>query len=151
MSFAILSSKMLAISHINAVNILQKMVFFLFLLLLPVQSGLFAQQKKLPVFIYGTVSFYSDRFNGRRTASGEVFSQKKMTCASNKYPFGTWLRITNPKNGKWVLVRVNDRLHAKMKRIADLTRSAAAQIGIIGMGTARVKVENMGKKKPVFK
>jgi rare lipoprotein A len=96
----------------------------------------------------GIASFYSDSFNGKQTANGEIFSQKKMTCACNVLPLGTWIRVTNLKNGKSVVVKTNDRLHPRMKRIVDLTRAAAQQLDFIVSGLTKVKVEVLGKKKP---
>jgi len=98
--------------------------------------------------MYGIASFYSDKFNGRKTGSGEIFSQTKFTAASNRFSFGTWLKITNLRNNKTVYVRVNDRMHPKMKRIVDLTRAAAQKIGMINAGITKVKVEVYGKTKP---
>jgi len=97
--------------------------------------------------IYGEASFYANKFNGRRTANGEIFSQSKMTCACNMLPFGTWIKVTNVRNGKSVVVKVNDRLHKKMRRVVDLSSSAAKKIGLKS-GVARVKVEVIGKKRP---
>lgn len=98
---------------------------------------------------YGQASFYANKFNGRKTASGEIFDQKKMTCACNAVKLGTWLRITNVKNGKSAIVKVNDRIHPKMKRVVDLTSVAARKIGITAThGLGRVKVEVLGKIKP---
>lgn len=94
--------------------------------------------------IYGMASFYHDKFNGRRTASGEIFSQAKLTCACNMLPFGTWIKVTNVRNGKSVEVKVNDRLHTKMRRIADLSGAAAKKLGYTS-GLERVKVEVIGK------
>lgn len=98
--------------------------------------------------IYGTASYYHNMFNGRKTANGEVFSQKKFTAACNVLPLGTWIRVTNLRNGKSVIVKTNDRLHPRMKRIVDLSRSAAKEIGFISHGLAKVKVEVLGTKKP---
>ena len=98
--------------------------------------------------LYGEVSFYANKFNGRRTASGEIFNQTKFTCACNVLPFGTWIKVTNVLNGKSVIVKVNDRLHPKMRRIADLSKTAATKLGYVGRGVARVKVEVIGKNKP---
>ena len=56
-------------------------------------------------------------------------------------PFGTYVKVTNVKNGKWAIVKVNDRLHPKMRRIVDLTSTAAIQLGYKDKGFARVKVE----------
>lgn len=98
--------------------------------------------------IYGLASFYADKFNGRRTASGEIFSQRKLTCACNMLPLGTWIKVTNVRNGKSVVVKVNDRLHPKMRRVADLSKAAAKKLGYTASGLVRVKVEVIGKKKP---
>jgi len=97
---------------------------------------------------YGQASFYANKFNGRQTASGELFSQNKYTCACNVLPFGTWVKVTNLRNGKSVVVKVNDRIHPKMKRLVDLSRVAAKELDYVGHGLARVKVEVIGKKKP---
>ena len=98
--------------------------------------------------LYGTASFYANKFNGRQTANGEIFSQEKLTCACNVLPFGTWIKVTNIRNGKSVTVKVNDRLHPKMKRIVDLTRASAVTLGYKAQGIVRVKVEVLGKSKP---
>lgn len=97
--------------------------------------------------IYGLASFYADKFDGRRTANGEIFSQRKLTCACNMLPFGTWIKVTNIRNGKSVKVKVNDRLHPKMRRIADLSKAAARKLGYTASGLVRVKVEVIGKKR----
>ena len=106
------------------------------------------ENKPAPKIIYGTASYYHDKFNGRQTANGEIFSQKKMTAACNVLPLGTWIKVTNLRNGKSIIVKTNDRLHPRMKRVVDLSRSAAQKIGYIGYGLTRVKVEVLGKKKP---
>ena len=99
----------------------------------------------------GVASFYSNSFQGRKTASGEIFSQQKLTCASNVFPLGTWLRITNLKNGTTVIVKVNDRMHPRMKRVVDLSKLAAENIGMVNAGVAQVEVENLGKTPPAVK
>ena len=96
--------------------------------------------------LYGLASFYHNKFNGRRTANGEIFSQKKLTCACNVLPLGTWIKVTNLRNKKTVIVKVNDRIHPKMKRVVDLSRAAAQKLGYISSGLTRVKVEMVDKK-----
>ena len=91
--------------------------------------------------LFGQASFYNDKFNGRKTASGGKFSQKKLTAACNKLPLGTKIKVTNIQNGKSVIVKVNDRLHPKMKRIVDLSKAAAKKIGLTTAGITKVKVE----------
>jgi len=101
-----------------------------------------------PKILYGTASFYSNSFNGRKTANGEIYSHKKMTAACNVLPLGTWIRVTNLQNGKSVVVKTNDRLHSKMKRVVDLSREAADKLDYVRSGLTRVRVEVIGKKKP---
>ena len=96
----------------------------------------------------GIASLYHDKFHGRKTANGDIFSQKKLTCASNQYALGTWLKVTNMLNGKSVLVRVNDRMNVKMKRVVDLSKAAASAIGLDKRGITKVTVETFGKIKP---
>lgn len=98
--------------------------------------------------LYGMASFYSNKFNGRKTATGEIFSQNKFTCACNVLPLGTWVKITNLRNGRTVIVKTNDRLHPKMKRIVDLTKAAAIKLNYVSSGLTRVKVEVLGKNAP---
>ena len=101
-----------------------------------------------PKVLYGTASFYSNSFNGKKTANGEIYSHKKMTAACNVLPLGTWIRVTNLRNGKSVVVKTNDRLHSKMKRVVDLSREAADKLDYVKSGLTRVRVEVIGKKKP---
>ena len=89
---------------------------------------------------YGQASFYANKFNGRKTANGEIFDQKKMTCACNAVKLGTWLRITNVRNGKSVIVKVNDRLPQKSKRMIDLSYNAAKQLNFISAGLTKVEI-----------
>ncbi len=88
----------------------------------------------------GIASYYGGRFHGRKTASGEKFDQYKLTAASNIFPLGTIVRVTNKKNGKSVVVKINDRMGNK-SRIIDLSKAAAKEINIIEQGLAQVKVE----------
>jgi rare lipoprotein A len=105
--------------------------------------------KKNSKILYGIASWYSDSFNGRQTANGEIFSQKKLTAACNVLPLGTWVRLTNTRNGKTVIVKINDRMHPRMKRLVDLSRAAAAKLDFLKSGLTRVKLEVLGKKRPV--
>lgn len=97
--------------------------------------------------LYGQASFYASKFEGRKTANGEIFRHAKLTAACNSLPLGTWIKVTNLRNGKTVVVRTNDRLHPKTKRLVDLTRTAAEKLGFIKSGLTRVKVEVL-KQKP---
>jgi rare lipoprotein A len=89
----------------------------------------------------GMASYYGKEFNGRKTASGERYSDRKFTAAHRKLPFGTMVNVTNLDNGKSVAVQVNDRGPFKKGRIIDLSYAAARAIGIVGTGTGRVRIE----------
>ena len=107
-----------------------------------------AKQKKSARVHVGTASFYANKFEGRKTANGEIFSQQKMTGASNIIAMNTWVRVTNLRNKKIAVVRINDRMHPKNKRLIDLSRVAATQLGYTGRGLVKVQVEELGKKRP---
>jgi len=96
----------------------------------------------------GTASWYGPGFHGKKTSTGDKFDMNGLTCASNHYKLGTWLRVTNLKTGKSVIVRVNDRMHPRMKRIVDLSKGAAREIGMISKGVGKVKVEDLGRSLP---
>ncbi|WP_379550925.1 septal ring lytic transglycosylase RlpA family protein [Qipengyuania sp. DGS5-3] len=89
----------------------------------------------------GVASYYGRRFHGRLTANGERFNMNAMTAAHKTLPFGTKVRVTNPRNGKSVTVRINDRGPFIKGRTIDLSRGAAQRIGMIASGHARVKME----------
>lgn len=89
----------------------------------------------------GTTSYYGSGFHGR-TANGERFNQNDLTCAHNGLPFGCKICVTNLRNNKSVDVRVNDRGgFAKHGRVIDLSKAAAGRIGMLGSGTAKVKIQ----------
>lgn len=90
---------------------------------------------------YGNASWYGGKFNGRRTASGEEFSSHKLTAAHRTLPFGTRVRVTNTKNDKSVVVKVNDRGPFKSDRIIDISEKAANKIDCLRSGVAYVKVQ----------
>ena len=88
----------------------------------------------------GYASFYSNKFIGRKTSSGQRFSQNKLTCAHNTLPMGTMIRVTNLENQLSVVVRVNDRLHHRNPRLVDLSVSAAKKLGFRKKGVIKVRV-----------
>jgi rare lipoprotein A len=96
---------------------------------------------------FGTASYYSDKFEGRKTYTDEIFSQEKLTGASNTLPMHTWVRVTNLRNNRTVVVQINDKMHPRNRRLIDLTRAAAEQLGYAGRGLTRVRVDVL-KKKP---
>lgn len=96
----------------------------------------------------GTASYYHPKFEGRKTATGEVFSQKGLTAASNHYPLGTHLKVTNPSNGKSIVVRVNDRMAKNSTRVLDLTQRGARELCFIENGLCKVLIEPLDARKP---
>jgi rare lipoprotein A len=125
---------------------------FLVLAMLFTGVGAFAQKanyRNVPVVdtAVGHASFYSDKFIGKKTASGEIFSQDKLTCAHNTYPLGSKVRVTNLKNGKTIVLKVNDRLHHRNPRLVDLTRAGATKLGFHKSGIIKVKVELVSSEK----
>ena len=91
-------------------------------------------------------SYYHDKFNGRKTASGNKFDNSKLTAAHRKLPFGTLLRITNEANGKWVIVEITDRGPFARGREIDLSKKAFMDITSNKKGGAViVKIEELRK------
>lgn len=88
----------------------------------------------------GTASYYGRKFHGRRTASGEPFDMYAMTAAHRTLPFGTRLRVTNPRTGASVVVRINDRGPFHGSRIIDVSRAAAEELGLVGRGHGLVEL-----------
>jgi len=100
---------------------------------------------KEPVRAYaGVASWYGGQFHGRKTANGERYNMNELTAAHKTLAFGTKVRVTNKSNGKSVVVRINDRGPYVGKRIIDLSRGAASQIGMINSGVANVTLEVQG-------
>jgi rare lipoprotein A len=96
----------------------------------------------------GVASWYGPGFHGRPTSSGEVFDMNDMTAAHRTLPFGTNVMVTNLANDRSVVVRINDRGPFVRGRIIDLSYAAARVLGIVGPGTARVRLEALGGADP---
>lgn len=98
----------------------------------------------------GIASFYHNKFVGRKTATGEVFSNKKYTAASNHYTLGSYVKVTNLDNGRIVYVKINDRMGHPSRSI-DLTEVAARDLRFHSKGITKVKIETVssdeGKRK----
>jgi peptidoglycan lytic transglycosylase len=97
---------------------------------------------------HGDASYYSDKFQGQTTATGERFSQHKMTAASPSLPLGTRVTVTNEANGKSVDVKVNDRGPYVDGRVIDLSKKAAEKLDMKEEGVAPVKVEARPSSQP---
>ncbi len=90
-----------------------------------------------------TASWYGPRFHGKLTANGEQYDQMALTAAHKSLPFGTVLQVTNLKNGKSVIVRINDRGPYVEGRDLDLSKGTALSLGMIGRGVIKVKVSEV--------
>ena len=121
-----------------------KIFFLLFagLLLLSTNDCLAQKAKKSNHKQEGKASYYHPKFNGRKTATGEIFNNQQMTAASNHYPLGSKVKVTNKRTGKSVIVKVNDRMSPNNSRIIDLTERAAKELCFLEEGTCTVIIEN---------
>lgn len=106
----------------------------------------------------GQASFYADKFDGRITASGDVFDQNKLTAAHRTLPFGSKVKVINLENKKEVVVMINDRGPFVNDRVIDLSKKAAKKLDFIDAGVTKVKIEvvyladaNRTKNKPKAK
>jgi peptidoglycan lytic transglycosylase len=107
----------------------------------PAAPGLYVEE--------GVASWYGVPFNGRRTSNGEIYDMHDMTAAHRTLPFGAMVRVTNLTNGRQTEVRVNDRGPFVANRIIDLSLAAAESIGMIGTGTAAVRLEMVAGPNPL--
>lgn len=89
----------------------------------------------------GKASYYANKFNGRRTSSGEIFKQDLMTAAHKTLKFGTMVKVTNLANDSTVILKINDRLSQGSSSLIDVTLKAAKQLNFVQNGRAKVKVE----------
>ena len=116
------------------------------IVLLFVAFGLNAQSSKqqgnvITDYLKGIASFYHDKFEGRKTATGEIFDNDKFTAASNKLKLGSFVKVTNLSNGISIYVKINDRMAKSNKRLIDLASVAARSLNFGSAGLAKVKVE----------
>lgn len=88
-------------------------------------------------------SWYGPKFHGKLTANGEIYDQMALTAAHKSLKFGTLLKVTNPKNGNSVIVRINDRGPYIGDRELDLSKGAAIKLGLLEKGVARMKIEEV--------
>ena len=92
----------------------------------------------------GVASWYGEKFHGRKTSNGEIYDMYAMTAAHKTLPMNVHLKVTNLVNGRSTVVRVNDRGPFVRSRIIDLSYSAAKELGVVGPGTASVRIEALG-------
>lgn len=92
----------------------------------------------------GVASWYGPDFHGRKTSNGETYNMNAMTAAHKTLPMNVYVRVTNQSNGKQSVVRINDRGPFVKGRIIDLSYAAAHEVGMVGPGTAPVRIETLG-------
>ena len=96
----------------------------------------------------GSASLYANKFQNKKTASGEPFNMHDYTAAHRSLKFGTYIKVTNLQNNKFVIVRVNDRGPFVKGRIIDVSQAAAKELGFFQQGTAQVKIETVSEPNP---
>ncbi len=134
----------------NYINFKYYLLLILMLFFVSCQSGgvkNIDNSKKNNNVIYGKASWYGDKFHGKKTASGELYSIKKNTAAHKTLPFGTMLKITNLESNKSVIVNVNDRGPYIKNRVIDLSKSAFKKIATLNDGVIDVKIEVLDDSK----
>src|ERR1700746_50640 len=108
----------------------------------PLVAHLHQPAKPIKTWV-GNASWYGPGFNGKKTANGERFNAESLTAAHPNLPFGSWVRIVNPRNGKFELVRSNDRGPYQEGREIDVSYRVARKIGLVGSGVSQVRLELM--------
>lgn len=101
-----------------------------------------SNKPKVPkAYAVGVASWYGKYFDGRPTASGEPYDMYELTAAHRTLPLGSWVKVTNLRNRRWVLVRINDRGPVPLERMIDLSYSAARILQMSGQGLAKVRLD----------
>lgn len=128
----------------------KKFIIFIIIIIIIIFTGCHKSEKHLIYSINGTkyitdnkgtASWYGKKFHGRKTANGEIYNMHNLTAAHKELPFGTFVKVTNIKNNKNVIIRINDRGPYKKNRILDLSYAAAKKLDMINDGIADVKLE----------
>jgi len=109
----------------------------------PVQSGSKAVETTTKPYQIGRASWYGKPFHGKTTANGEIYNMFQFTAAHRQLPLGTWVKVTNLRNGRWIMVRVNDRGPVPENRIIDLSYAAAQLLGFRERGLERVRLDKV--------
>jgi len=105
------------------------------------EDAVFAGEAELQMIGSGRASYYADKFDGRRTANGEIFDQDALTAAHRTLPMGSLVKVTCEKTGRSVTVRVNDRGPFTGSRVIDVSKAAARELGMLNAGLTDVTLE----------
>jgi len=118
---------------------------FLLTILLTVVTGCSNMQnvvlRDIDKIQFGVASYYGKEFHGNKTSCGEVYDMNQLTAAHRALPFGTLVKVTNTKNGKAVVVKINDRGPHNPRRVIDLSYAAASELGMVTDGIVRVRLD----------
>ncbi len=125
-------------------KLIQNKEILLLLLLLNLTTPTYAKDKKVQI---GKGSWYGKEFQGKLTASGERYNMYDYTAAHRTFPFNSMVKVTNLKNGRSVIVRINDRGPYHGGRIIDLSYLAAKKLGYVNKGVAKLKVKLLYRQK----
>ncbi len=136
------------ITSVSAEEIIVNRIFCLALFLFIIYSAGYSQFQK---FEYGIISYYGDEFEGKKTASGEIYDGSKLTAAHRLFPFGSIIQVENMENGRKVTLKVNDRGPYAANRVLDVSKKAADDLGFLQKGTvyARITLIKLGDNKVV--
>jgi rare lipoprotein A len=97
----------------------------------------------------GSASYYGRRFHGRKTASGQRFDMNAMTAAHRTLPLGSVVKVTNTRNSRSVVLRINDRGPYHGRRVLDVSKGAAEALGMLNSGTAPVRIEVLSQPQQI--
>ena len=122
----------------------RKKTLLLLLLLLNLTTPTYAKNKRVQI---GKGSWYGKRFQGKRTANGERYNMYSYTAAHRTFPFNSMVKVTNLKNGRSIIVRINDRGPYHRGRIIDLSYLAAKKLGYAKRGVAKLKIKLLYRQK----
>lgn len=124
------------------------MKYFILIFLFFTSINLHAQAKPKQTSFSGIASYYHSKFEGRVMANGNKYAESNFTAACNILPLNKWVKVTNTRNGKWVIVKITDRMARNNKRLIDLSLASAKQLSMTSQGLVKVKMEVLPNYKP---
>jgi rare lipoprotein A len=127
-------------------SIIGRVLLFAFLSVALGSCAIFGARTSKAVFQSGPASWYGETFQGRRTASGEIFDSRQLTAAHRTLPFGQKVEVRSLSTGRSVVVRINDRGPFHSKRILDMSKAAAEALGILAKGEDEIEMHLISAK-----